>query len=108
MMVWCAETTRVTELNRAAGFMEVDAFNSGTSCAAYDTKHGTRSFPRSLFRAIGFGLGIAGLCVVALTLVLEPVLVVEPNLWIRVGELFWICVGVAALVIELFWAGRQS
>jgi hypothetical protein len=64
--------------------------------------------PGSLFRVIGLGLGIAGLCVIALTLVLAPVLVVEPNLWIRVGELFWIGVGLVALVAELFGAKRQK
>jgi hypothetical protein len=56
----------------------------------------------SLFRAIGLGLGIAGLCVTALTLTLAPVLVVEPNRWIRDLELFWIGVGLAALTAELF------
>jgi hypothetical protein len=86
--------------------MEVEAANSQRSRADRDPECETPSLPGTLFRVVGLGLGIAGLCVVALTLVLAPVLVVEPNLWIRVGELFWICVGLVALVVELFGAKR--
>lgn len=86
--------------------MEVEALNSGKLRAAYRAEYETQSLPGSLFRVTGLGLGIAGLCVIALTLVLAPVLVVEPNLWIRVGELFWIGVGLVALVAELFGAKR--
>jgi hypothetical protein len=86
--------------------MEVEVTNSGKSRPACNAEYKTASLPGSLFRVIGLGLGIAGLCVIALTLVFAPVLVVEPNLWIRVGELFWIGVGVAALVVELFGGNR--
>jgi hypothetical protein len=104
---WCGrkDTTQVTELIQDLGTMEVDAPGSGKSRQAY-AEYKTQSLPSSLFRVIGLGLGIAGLCIIALTLVLSPVLVVEPNLWIRIGELFWIGVGVAALLVELFGAKR--
>jgi hypothetical protein len=77
------------------------------SSEAFDAGYETQSLPRILFRAIGFGLGIAGLCIMALTLAISPVLVVEPNQWIRDVELFWIGVGLMALVAELFVTKRD-
>jgi len=100
------DTAQVSQLIEEIGAMEVEASNSGRSRTARDPEYETQSLPGTLFRVVGLGLGIAGLCVVALTLALAPVLVVEPNLWIRVGELFWICVGLVALIVELFAAKR--
>jgi hypothetical protein len=80
--------------------------NSVESGQAYDAEYKTQSLPGTLFRAIGFGLGIASLCVTALTLVLAPVLAVEPNQWIRDGELFWIGVGLMSLLAQLFVTKR--
>ena len=81
---------------------QIKVGDTGKSIEAHGATYESRSLAGSLFRAIGFGLGIAGLCVTALTLVLAPVLVVEPNQWIRDLELFWIGVGLAALTAELF------
>ena len=86
--------------------MQAEVANTVESDQAYDAEYKTQSLPGTLFRAIGFGLGIASLCVTALTLVLAPVLVVEPNQWIRGGELFWIGVGLISLVAQLFAAKR--
>jgi hypothetical protein len=107
-MVRRTNTTQVTDLMQAIATMEADAHApvSAKSRTSYDVEYKTQSLVSSLLRVIGLGLGIAGLCVIGLTLVLSPVLVVEPNLWIRIGELFWICVGVAALLVELFGAKR--
>jgi hypothetical protein len=80
--------------------------NSVESGQSYDAEYKTQSLPGTLFRAIGFGLGIASLCVTALTLVLAPVLAVEPNQWIRDGELFWIGVGLMSLLAQLFVTKR--
>ena len=90
----------------ATDTMEAKAADPGKSVEAHGAEYESRSLPRSLFRVIGFGLGIAGLCVTALTLVSAPVLVVEPNQWIRDLELFWIGVGLVALVAELFVTKR--
>ena len=68
--------------------MQAEDANTVELGQAYDAEYKTQSLPGTLFRAIGFGLGITSLCVTALTLVLAPVLVVEPNQWIRDGELF--------------------
>jgi hypothetical protein len=54
--------------------MQAEVPNSVESGQAYDAEYKTQSLPGTLFRAIGFGLGIASLCVTALTLVLAPVL----------------------------------
>src|SRR2546429_3313016 len=86
--------------------IRAEVANTADSDQAYDAEFKTQSLPGTLFRAIGFGLGIASLCVTALTLVLAPVLVVEPNQWIRGGELFWIGVGLISLVAQLFAAKR--
>jgi len=86
--------------------MQAQDANTVESGQSYDAEYKTQSLPGTLFRAIGFGLGITGLCVTAFTLVLAPVLVVEPNQWIRDLELFWIGVGLAALVAELFVTKR--
>ncbi len=86
--------------------MQAEDANTVESGQAYDAEYKTQSLPGTLFRAIGFGLGITGLCVMALTLVLAPVLVVEPNQWIRDLELFWIGVGLISLVAQLFAAKR--
>ena len=86
--------------------IRAEVANTAESDQAYDAEYKTQSLPGTLFRAIGFGLGIASLCVTALTLVLAPVLVVEPNQWIRGGELFWIGVGLISLVAQLFAAKR--
>jgi len=86
--------------------MQAEVSNTGESGRAYDAEYKTQSLPGSLFRVIGFGLGIASLCVTALTLVLAPVLVVEPNQWIRDGELFWIGVGLMSLIAQLFVTKR--
>src|SRR6266516_4840876 len=89
--------------------MPVAAFSnrySTDAMQANDAEYKTQSLPGTLFRAIGFGLGIASLCVTAFTLVLAPVLVVEPNQWIRDLELFWIGVGLISLVAQLFAAKR--
>jgi len=90
----------------ATDAMEANAADTGESVEARATEYESRSLPGSLFRAIGFGLGIAGLCVTASTLILAPVLVVEPNEWIRDLELFWIGVGLVALVAQLFVTKR--
>ena len=86
--------------------MQAEVANTVESDQAYDAEYKTQSLPGTLFRAIGFGLGITSLCVTALTLVLAPVLVVEPNRWIRGGELFWIGVGLISLVAQLFATRR--
>ncbi len=86
--------------------MQAEVANTVESDQAYDAENKTQSLPGTLFRAIGFGLGITSLCVTALTLVLTPVLVVEPNQWIRGGELFWIGVGLISLVAQLFTTRR--
>jgi hypothetical protein len=86
--------------------MQAEVPNSVESGQAYDAEYKTQSLPGTLFRAIGFGLGIASLCVTALTLVLAPVLAVEPNQWIRDGELFWIGVGLMSLLAQLFVTKR--
>jgi len=86
--------------------IRAEVANTAESDQAYDAEYKTQSLPGTLFRAIGFGLGIASLCVTALTLVLAPVLVVEPNQWIRGGELFWIGVGLISLVAQLFATKR--
>ncbi len=86
--------------------MQAEVDNTAESGQAYDTEYKTQSLPGTLFRAIGFGLGITSLCATALTLVLAPVLVVEPNRWIRGGELFWIGVGLISLVAQLFATKR--
>ena len=86
--------------------MQVEDANTVESGQAYDAEYKTQSLPGTLFRAIGFGLGITGLCVMALTLVLAPVLVVEPNQWIRDLELFWIGVGLISLVAQLLVTKR--
>ena len=86
--------------------IRAEVANTAESDQAYDAEYKTQSLPGTLFRAIGFGLGIASLCVTALTLVLAPVLVVEPNRWIRGGELFWIGVGLISLVAQLFATRR--
>jgi len=86
--------------------MQAKDANTLESGQAYDAEYKTQSLPGTLFRAIGFGLGIASLCVTAFTLVLAPVLVVEPNQWIRDGELFWIGVGLISLVAQLFATKR--
>ena len=90
----------------ASGAVETQVANTEESGNAFGAEYGTQSLLGSLFCAIGFGLGIAGLCVMALTLALAPVLVVEPNQWIRDGELFWIGVGLVALVAELLVTKR--
>ncbi len=93
--------------NRYAGdAMQGEVANTAESRQAYDAEYRTQSLHGTLFRAIGFGLGITSLCVTALTLVLAPVLVVEPNQWIRGGELFWIGVGLMSLVAQLFTTKR--
>ena len=93
--------------NRYVGdAMQAEVPNSVESGQAYDAEYKTQSLPGTLFRAIGFGLGIASLCVTALTLVLAPVLAVEPNQWIRDGELFWIGVGLMSLLAQLFVTKR--
>jgi hypothetical protein len=86
--------------------MQAEVPNSVESGQSYDAEYKTQSLPGTLFRAIGFGLGIASLCVTALTLVLAPVLAVEPNQWIRDGELFWIGVGLMSLLAQLFVTKR--
>ena len=86
--------------------MQAEDANTVELGQAYDAEYKTQSLPGTLFRAIGFGLGITGLCVMALTLVLAPVLVVEPNQWIRDGELFWIGIGLMSLVAQLFATNR--
>jgi hypothetical protein len=86
--------------------MQAEVANTVEPGQAYDGEYKTQSLPETLFRAIGFGLGIASLCVAAFTLVLAPVLVVEPNQWIRDVELFWIGVGLISLVAQLFAAKR--
>ena len=86
--------------------IRAEVANTVESDQAYDAENKTQSLPGTLFRAIGFGLGITSLCVTALTLVLAPVLVVEPNRWIRGGELFWIGVGLISLVAQLFATRR--
>ena len=86
--------------------IRAEVANTAESDQAYDAEYKTQSLPGTLFRAIGFGLGITSLCVTALTLVLAPVLVVEPNQWIRGGELFWIGVGLISLVAQLFATRR--
>jgi hypothetical protein len=86
--------------------MQAEVPNSMESGQSYDAEYKTQSLPGTLFRAIGFGLGIASLCVTALTLVLAPVLAVEPNQWIRDGELFWIGVGLMSLLAQLFVTKR--
>jgi len=97
---------RVFGDRNATDTTEAKAADTGESVEAHAAEYESRSLPRSLFRAIGFGLGITGLCVTALTLVLAPVLVVEPNEWIRDLELFWIGVGLVALVAQLFVTRR--
>src|SRR2546428_7823100 len=86
--------------------IRAEVANTVESGQAYDAEYKTQSLPGTLFRAIGFGLGIASLCVTALTLVLAPVLAVEPNQWIRDGELFWIGVGLMSLLAQLFVTKR--
>ena len=86
--------------------MRAEVANTVESRQAYDAENKTQSLSGTLFRAIGFGLGITSLCVTALTLVLAPVLVVEPNQWIRDVELFWIGVGLVSLVAQLFVTKR--
>jgi len=86
--------------------MQAEDANTVELGQAYDAEYKTQSLPGTLFRAIGFGLGITGLCVMALTLVLAPVLVVEPNQWIRDGELCWIGIGLMSLVAQLFATNR--
>ncbi len=86
--------------------MRAEVANTVEPGQAYDAENKTQPLPGTLFRAIGFGLGITSLCVTALTLVLAPVLVVEPNQWIRDGELFWIGVGLMSLVAQLFATKR--
>src|SRR5438093_1854141 len=86
--------------------MQAEVADTVESHQAYDAEYKTQSLPGTLFRAIGFGLGIASLCVTAFTLVLAPVLVVEPNQWMRDVELFWIGVGLISLVAQLFAAKR--
>src|SRR6266705_2760806 len=86
--------------------MRAEVANTVEPGQAYDAENKTQPLPGTLFRAIGFGLGITSLCVTALTLVLAPVLVVEPNQWIRDVELFWISVGLVSLVAQLFVTKR--
>ena len=86
--------------------IRAEVANTAESDQAYDAEYKTQSLPGTLFRAIGFGLGIASLCVTAFTLVLAPVLVVEPNQWMRDVELFWIGVGLISLVAQLFATRR--
>ena|SRR2546425_11705819 len=86
--------------------MQAEDANTVESGQAYDAEYKTQSLPGTLFRAIGFGLGIASLCATAFTLVLAPVLVEEPNQWIRDVELFWIGVGLISLVAQLLAAKR--
>ena len=86
--------------------MQAEVANTVEPGQAYDGEYKTQSLPGTLFSAIGFGLGIASLCVAAFTLVLAPVLVVEPIQWIRDVELFWIGVGLISLVAQLFAVKR--
>ena len=86
--------------------MQAEDANTMESGQAYEAEYNTQSLPGTLFSAIGFGLGIASLCVAAFTLVLAPVLVVEPIQWIRDVELFWIGVGLISLVAQLFAVKR--
>src|SRR6266699_1118646 len=66
--------------------MQAEDANTVESGQAYDAEYKTQSLP--------------------VTLVLAPVLVVEPNQWIRDLELFWIGVGLISLVAQLFAAKR--
>jgi len=86
--------------------MQAEDANTMESGQAYEAEYKTQSLPGTFFRAIGFGLGIASMCVTAFTLVLAPVLVVEPNQGIRDVELFWIGVGLISLVAQLFVTKR--
>jgi hypothetical protein len=50
--------------------------------------------------AVAFGSGIAGLLLIGFTLVVEPVVVVESNLVVRIAELVFVAVGVLSLLAE--------
>src|SRR6266550_1662199 len=66
--------------------MQAEVANIVESDQAYDAEYKTQCLP--------------------LTLVLAPVLIVEPNQRIRGGELFWIGVGLISLVAQLFATRR--
>jgi hypothetical protein len=54
-----------------------------------------------LFRLVGWGLGLGALVMTAVALILQPVIIVEPNWIIRVFELIGIGVATVSLVSSL-------
>ncbi len=55
---------------------------------------------RLVFRAVGLGLGITALALSGVLLILQPVIVQEPNMIIRFIELACIGVGILSLLAE--------
>ena len=60
----------------------------------------------TIFRAIGYGLGITALAFTAYVLIVEPVVIVEQNFGIRVVELAGIGVAIVSLLRQLLIVRR--
>jgi hypothetical protein len=74
--------------------------DTGESGEAYDLERDYSIYlSRRRFWLWSFGLemGLASMVILALTLVLQPVMVVEPNNFVRYSELFVLSLGIAAI-----------
>ena len=60
----------------------------------------------TVFRAIGYGLGITALSFTAYVLIVEPIVIVEQNFGIRVVELAGIGVAIVSLLRQLLIVRR--
>lgn len=60
----------------------------------------------TVFRAIGYGLGITALAFTAYVLIAQPIVIVEQNFGIRVVELVGIGIAIVSLLIQLLLGKR--